>query len=51
MATTAAIAAIGAAISRELIPAEMLDARTTMAAAAVHPYLINKIASFQAGVF
>ena len=51
MAATAAIAAIGATESRELIATKMLDAGTAVPAAAKYPDLIYKIAFFHAVVF
>lgn len=47
MAATAAIAAIGAAISRQLITPEMLDSRTAMPAFTKDSYLVYEIALLQ----
>ncbi len=51
MCATAAITPIRATHGREFITHEMSAACTTMAAFAVNPYLINKIAFFQMIIF
>lgn len=51
MPSAAAITAIGATHGRQLVPAKVFDARPSMPAAAINPYLINKIAFLQGFIF
>jgi hypothetical protein len=51
MSTPSAITTVGSAVCRQLVSSEMLDPRTTMAAFAIDPDLIDKVCFLQEVLF